>query len=377
MKELYNRLMNLTQISEVFFYQDSVSSAGGKYRVFSYRLASYNDFQHEDSMEARGIMFEIDEHDDFVRLVARPTKKFFNAYENPAVMYDRRTRASSIAYAMDKLDGSVISTYRDIDNEIYTKSNTTLHSDHAIKSTRMLREDAVLLSAVEEADADGWTVTMEFTSPEHRIVLPYQEDKLTVLNLRHRYNGDMMFGNEMKIRYPGLFERSVFVDGTIISTLPKREFLHDIVSDIRAMTGIEGYVLVFEDGGMCKVKTDWYCILHVTRENVIVESDLYKAIVTGTSDDLKQMYRNDPYAIKKIEKMEQNIFMCYNLLVQDVEAFVAAHKHLDRKAFAAVVNSSLSRELNRQGLAYVLYSGREPDYKEVLLKQMKDVLKGF
>lgn len=377
LQTMYSDLMNLSTLSDAFYFSDYTSYGGGKYRIFTYRLAEYNDFLHPNATESRGIMYELDSNDEPIRIAARPMCKFFNAYENPTVMFPRSLTRDSIVVAMDKLDGSVIASYKDTDGVIRTKSNSSLHSEHAQNSTAMIHADPELLKAITEADADGWTVNMEYTSPRYRIVLPYQNDNLTVLNLRNRESGSLMYGTEMKERYPVLFDRSIFISGIINEDLPAGKFLHEVIDGIRKLEYIEGFVLVLDTGQTCKVKTDWYCERHFSRDSIVVPSRLYKVVLNDASDDLKQMVSTDPYAIKMIEKMEHDVFMCYNKLVSDVETFCAENKHLDRKSFAEAVKTGLSPELNRQGLAFVLYGGGEPKYKEEMLKQRKNVLNGF
>src|SRR4051812_34761660 len=81
--QLYQNLMKLTDENEAFYFVDY-----GPYRVFNYRLASYTDFMSPDALEARGIMFYVNEWDpaDLPKLVCRPFKKFFNKDENPLTM---------------------------------------------------------------------------------------------------------------------------------------------------------------------------------------------------------------------------------------------------------------------------------------------------
>lgn len=379
MKELFSNLMKITEVPDSpFYFKDFTSVGGGLYRIFAYRLANYSAFLQEDALECRGTMFEIDEAGNPIRMASRTPQKFFNAYENPMVGFDERTRSDEILCAMDKLDGSIISTFIDTDNIIRTKSHGSLHSDHAANSTKMIHSDVDFYNEIDYAERNGYTVNLEYTSPEYRIVLPYQKDELTVLNLRHRLTGELIIGRDMEKYFPDLYARSVFAGvGVMHPNLPKMPLLSETVKEIRKMTGIEGFVLVLRDGRSCKVKTDWYCALHFTKDSITVDSRLYEAVLEGASDDLRQMFSTDPYSIEKIKKMEQLVFMCYNKLVSDVEAFYEANRHLDRKAYALQVQSTLPNELGMPGLAFNLYNGKHADYKGMMQKYMQDVLKGF
>jgi T4 RnlA family RNA ligase len=375
---IFNDLMALTAKNEAFMWKDFTSVGGGIFRIFSYRLASYSDFLEPNALECRGSMFKVDESGNFLGAAARPPKKFFNAYENPFTMFDKSTPSTDIEVVMDKMDGSIISTFMDIDFKIRTKSQASLHSDHAINSTALLHADKEFYENVYEAEMLGFTVNMEYTSPEYRIVLPYQEDSLTVLNVRHRQTGDLIVGDKLKEVFPKLYERSVSAKyGNIDATFPMKDTLFESIEACRSMQDIEGFVLILKDGRMCKIKTDWYCALHFTKDGINVDSRLYDAVITGASDDLKQMFSTDLYAMKKIEKMEQLVFSCYNALVTESETFYNQNKHLERKDFALQVQKNVPNELGKPGIAFNLYQNKPVDYKGVMLKYMKEVLKDF
>lgn len=375
---IFNDLMALTAKNDAFSWKDFTSAGGGLYRIFSYRLASYSDFLEPSALEGRGSMFKIDENGNYINIVARPMLKFFNAYENPFTMFDKSTLSSEIAVVMDKLDGSIISTFMDVDYKVRTKSQASLYSDHAINSTAMLHKDKDFYEEVYQAEILGFTVNMEYTSPEYRIVLPYQEDNLTVLNVRHRQTGVMLVGEELKNAFPGLYKRSVSAKfGDIDSTFPMKETLIESIDEVRKMQDIEGYIIILKDGRICKVKTDWYSALHFTKDSINVDSRLYECIINKASDDLKQMFSTDLYAIKKIEKMEQLVFSCYNKLVNDSEAFYFKNKNLERKEYALEVQKELPNELGMPGIAFSLYNSKPVDYNAIMLKYMKEVLKEF
>lgn len=377
--QLFNELNDLCNKVDAFSFKDYISIGGGFYRIFSYRLASYSDFLHPSALECRGTMFEIDADCNFIRIASRTPQKFFNAYENPMTMFDKTVLTSEIDIAMDKLDGSIISTFIDNDNIIRTKSHGSLHSEHAYNSNALLSADSDLESACYNAEQHNFTVNLEYTSPEYRIVLPYQEEKLTVLNIRHRETGEIIVGDKLKTLFPELYKKSVFVNqGNINKNYPIQEkFLKDSIDKVKEMKDIEGFVVKLKTGEMFKVKTNWYSSLHFTRDSIMVDSRLYEVVLTGGSDDLKQIFSTDKFSLEKIEKMERLVFMCYNKLQKDVETFVENHRQLQRKEFAAAVLKNLSTDMGQQGIAFNLYAGKEVNYKEIMMKYMREVLKNF
>ena len=86
-KSLFDNLMNLcSDDNNTFFFVDTTSSMQSKFRIFSYYIASYSEWLKPDALECRGIMFELDDNNNPIRVAARPPKKFFNLFENPFLL---------------------------------------------------------------------------------------------------------------------------------------------------------------------------------------------------------------------------------------------------------------------------------------------------
>ena len=372
MKKLFDELMELCSSTEAFTYKDFTTDAGGIYRIFSYRLASYTDFLKPSALECRGSMFRINENGEFISIASRTPKKFFNAYENPFTMFSTETMTEEVEVIMDKLDGSIISTFVDVDFKVKTKSHTSLTSEHAVNTTKMIVEDKELYNELFYIESLGYTVNFEYTSPKYRIVLPYQEEKLTVLNCRHKVTGELILGDKLKELSPVLYNISVFNQ--------KHNFpitvqcLHEAIGQIRQMKDIEGFVCIMKDGTMFKIKTDWYVSLHLSKDNVSVPSRLFEVVLNGASDDLRQQFETDDFVKKEIDKMEQIVFSTYNSLIDETETFYENNKHLDKKSFALAVKSDIKNELGKPGILFNLYNNKPVDYKEILLKYKKTIL---
>lgn len=78
--QLYQNLKNLAATTEVFLTRTHKLDSS-IYRVFDYRLARFSDFLLPDAREARGIMFEVDDQDNPIRLACWMPQKFFNLGE--------------------------------------------------------------------------------------------------------------------------------------------------------------------------------------------------------------------------------------------------------------------------------------------------------
>lgn len=361
-KTLYDNLLLLTQSNDAFFIRDAKLD-DKLYRVFSYRMASYTDFCSPGALESRGVMFELDEAQNPIRLAAMPMEKFFNDKENPFTM---DLDYSDIEQVTLKMDGSLMSTYMHND-ELRIKSKTALASEHAVNAMRWLDlpENEKFKDELADVTRSGLTVNMEYTSPEPfmRIVIGYQEPRLTILNVRNIENGEYVKRYGFLVDYhPEILQH--WVEEVPIKVGPT------FVDSITNMTGIEGYVIRLASGQHVKKKTMWYSALHHTKDSINNPRRLYEVVLDEASDDLKQMFQDDAYSLKAIEEMEVKVAGWYNKLVKSVEEFHDKYKDEDRKTYAIAGQA----ELDKLGfpLAMFLYQNKPFSYKEVMKKWYKE-----
>lgn len=310
MKTLFDNLMNIVKNDEdrKFYYVDKVTDSGEKVRIFSYHYASYSDWLQKDALACRGIMFSINEDGSYKNISSRPMDKFFNYGECPFTM-DIDFSKFYYASVMDKLDGSLISTYMD-NGVLKLKSKTSISSPQAKAAMRLLdTPEYAELKDYLTTIAEDFTVNMEYTSPNNRIVLPYEKEGLKVLNVRGNSDG-RYYHNEFFLAFdlPGI--NDFFLK-------PKSQGMGNIesfIESIQDMTGIEGYVIVLRsfdkntEDLWFKVKTKWYKDLHKTKDSVNNNKALFSNICGESSDDLKALFHDDPVSLKKIETFE-NIFV--------------------------------------------------------------------
>ena len=105
---LFEKLVQLKQNHHPVFDYKDYEFKGKTYRIFNYNLANYPSFKLDAALECRGVTFEIDSEGQFVELVSLPMQKFFNYQENP---FTEGLEDEKILVAMDKQDGSLISTF--------------------------------------------------------------------------------------------------------------------------------------------------------------------------------------------------------------------------------------------------------------------------
>ena len=363
MKKLYESLMERVSDGDSFFLKDDTLD-GVIYRMFNYRLASYTEFQKPGALEARGIMFEIDEDGKFVNIKTRPMAKFFNLHEllgHPNCDID----TSKVIRISEKADGSLISTYSHR-GRVQLKSKGSLSSDQANDSNEYLyhRDNKPLLWLLEYLVSQNFTVNMEWCSPTNRIVLSYDTPHLKILNVRHNISG----------KYLDIFDGEHFGDTDTMKKYLVESFVHEdpksYIESVKDMTGIEGFVCELEDGTFFKIKTDAYVSLHHSKDSINSPRRLYEVVLNEATDDLRSLFYDDLVAIAIIEEMEERVGKLYNHLVNEVETFYNDNKHLERKEYALAGRSLLDGK--SFGLAMNLYIGRPVNYTEFMIKKWKE-----
>lgn len=364
-RQLYTDLMVLATNAELeSFYKQDHEHDGVTYRIFLYRIASYSEFLLPGALESRGITFRLDENGEPIELASMPMFKFFNLNENPFTM---DLDLSTIVGIMDKLDGSLISTVRGPSDTWFLKSKGSLSSGQAFAATRLLAtaEYAELHEFCRRMASIGNTVNMEYMAPDNRIVVGYAKPTLKVLNVRRNVDGayiqpvNWILSEQFRVAY---------------HPLPGEDEAHEWVASVyKSEEKIEGYCVQLFDGTWFKIKTDAYCLLHKTKDSILVPRLLFEAVVGGQADDLHSLYPDDEGAISLITAMEEKVRTIYNHLASTVDTFYDQNKGLDRKEYALA--GQANKELMKQGafgLAMNLYLGKSADYAEFMVKHYRD-----
>lgn len=355
MNKLFSDLMQLVSDSDgLFFFADQITNAGMNVRIFDYHLASYTDWLKPSAQECRGIMFEMNEGSP-VRIISRPMAKFYNLAEvlgwrNMDVVGNMFIPDNvSVHSVMDKRDGSLISTYIDNDGRLGLKSKGSLHSDQARESTAWIYKDEneVLREFCRQMSVAGYTVNMEWTAPNNQIVLIYNKPELRILNVRNNTTGEYVLPDQF---HPKILD-TFFADFFPV----KITNIEDWAKTVYAETGKEGYVVIFSDGRMFKVKTDWYVALHHTKDSIKNDKQLVVCIAENAADDLRQMFNEDPGAIERINKFESYITGYAMTSTNRIRESVSAGMGLDRKSFALKMQSDFRGDSSLFNIAMNMY----------------------
>ncbi len=267
----------------------------------------------------------------------------------------------------DKHDGSLISTFLH-NGQLRVKSKGSLFSEQAINSAQwlMAKENDEYRHQLYLATDDNFTVDLEWTSPDNRIVLGYEKPQLIMLHMRCNETGEMYHFDDMEKMKNWIAIRHVqYYPPVDTNGLTLTEFINQVPS----MTGIEGYVLRFKNRQYAKLKTDWYCSLHHTKDSINNPRRLFEAIIDEAVDDLRSMFYDDPYSIKTIDDMQAKVDHIFNNMVNTVEEFYSSNKQLERKDYAVKGQTELDKRYF--SLAMNLYLGKDPNYKEYLKSKYK------
>ncbi len=326
-KSLYQQLLSLVQEHHpVFDFKDYIVDSV-KVRVFNYNLTPYAMFKLPAALECRGISFIINEQDQFVKLISVPMQKFFNYKENP---FTQGIEKDKILFAMDKRDGSLMSSYK-LD-AVRLKSKGAFFSEQAVLANEVLYSEkyAKLLDFVTKQENLDRTVNIEYTAPSNQIVLFYKEAELKVLNVRCRLTGEYIdlstlncpqeFIVDFKTEYHGMTMEEMF-------------------DKIQGLEDIEGFVVVTENGLWVKFKTDWYCQRH---NSVDVFSPTgkkgRKALITCVldeqSDDVKQLLNGNQRMLDILDDVSNFVADYLEKTQVVVSDFVQQNQDLSRKDYA-------------------------------------------
>lgn len=295
-KSLFDNLMNLcSDDSNTFFFVDTTSSMQSKFRIFSYYIASYSEWLKPDALECRGIMFELDDNNNPIRIAARPPKKFFNLFENP---FTEDIKDDQVGLAFKKEDGSLISSFID-KGELFLKSKGSLFSQQVLDAQKWLYDERrkPLLECLKWYAENGITINMEWVSPDNRVVLTYDEPRLIILNARHNITGEYIDLEDLV--------KDQTINQYMVDNHPF-ETINELIKEVQELKDQEGYVVYNSKGAepVFKIKCPWYVHLHSVKSSVSSDKNLWEAVAEGVSDDIKALFETDKASLDRIAKFE-------------------------------------------------------------------------
>ena len=278
------------------------------YVLFQYNQIS-SDFGQEIVQEARGIIFHINNVTKKIKPVCVPFFKFFNLGEK----YAAKLHEKSVTF-LEKRDGSLIKLWYNLgewhwstNGSIFAKNAKVDKSDQ-IKLTfydliQKSKEFNCITTMIENDILDKeLTYMFELTSPQAKIVVPYEGTRLTFLSARNNQTlleQDYDFGEfQEKIPRPMKYDiLSLSAATNVVNNFPFKK---------------EGLVAVDKNYNRVKIKSPAYLAVSYLRFNGdVTEGRIIDIIQQGESLEFLNYYpeyKNDFDQVqKKIDKYKKII----------------------------------------------------------------------
>jgi RNA ligase len=330
-------------LPHISFDDGIVVSRRADHTVIDYVFVTENTFANPVALECRGLKFGADG-----RILARPFHKFFNLGEREPPEAVDWSRPHLVA---DKLDGSMVHPCILGDRMVFmTRMGVTPQAETAFAAAK-----AAIRALSVDMLAKGVTPIFEFTSPENRIVVEYAEPQLTLLAMRETISG--VYSSHAELQ-----DVADTYGVPLVKTFGQVDDVHRFIREGRGLEGVEGYVVVFEDGHRLKLKSDAYVLRHKALAGVAHEKNLLAWIAEEALDDVLPILHID--VAERVRGYRDRLMVSVAARLAELERFVAAQAGVPRRDFAMAVKAGLDPRL--QGLAFGLLDGR--DAREGLMK---------
>lgn len=238
------------------------------YSVIDYVFAGADTFDHPARVECRGLKFAPDGS-----ILARPLHKFFNVGERD----DTQPHVLDFGQPhtiMDKLDGSMIHPAI-VDGEVVFMTRMG-RTDVARKAERHLTP-AVREWVVNNQDL---TAIFEWTAPDNRIVVRYDDSRLTLLAIRENVDGGYAWPESLDAH-------AAEMGVGLVGTHPSRHTdATAFLAYARAIQGAEGFVVRFDSGLWVKAKGEDYVLKHKAKDGITQEKNILALVLSGGLDDM-------------------------------------------------------------------------------------------
>ena len=328
MKYAFPTIAHISQVTGVIEGSDEfVIAERNSFEVINYLVVTPSTFPkvetNDDAIrrECRGITF-----DNSGTVISRPYHKFFNVNEKEETQYNA-IDLSQPHVILEKLDGSMIrpipieGAYR-----LATKMGIT---DVALQAEVFIADKNNYHEFIVRQIKEDHTPIFEWCSRQQRIVLDYPEDRLVLTAIRHIYTGRYL-------PYSELQELASKYDIDLVKLYPgTAASMVDLVESTKNSTGIEGYVVRFDDGHMLKIKSDEYVAMHHSKDAISREKNVIDMLVNGMADDARVFLQDEDR--KRLDQFEDKFWNGVQSVteqyVKNLETFISQVGN-DRRRFA-------------------------------------------
>ena len=306
--------------------------------------------------ECRGLIFS-----SSGKIISRPFSKFFNVNEKEETQIDKIDMSQPYRL-FTKLDGSFIRPLP-IGGQMFfaTKMGIT---DIATQAYNFTDNHFEYIEFSFYCVDNNYTPIFEYISPNNRIVINYYVDNLVCLGIRNNYTGEYVNNFD---EICALYNIPV-VEHFNTNQIEKEGFAR-FIEDARNQTGIEGYVLRFDNGYMVKIKTEEYVLFHRSKEKSESEHLIIQPIVNEQIDDLKGLlFKEDLEKVNEIEKWFWQSIQNQEYKYLELQRTAYELSSGDKKKFALEIAPKM--EKSDASVVFQIFDGSK-DIKSVLLDRVK------
>lgn len=334
---------------------------GYKISTFSYFICNYDHFENPlpfkpviNAFDMRGVTFVFN-LDGTVWKKFLMLPKFFNLNQVDATQYDK-LKDKTISNITVKEDGSLVTFMLLPNGKIFSKTIAGFSNDQCEAALELLNKNNILLEWVRLKLNEGFTPLFEYVSFSNRIVIEYGSSELRFIGMRSNIDGTFIPANEVEIPTKKV--------ETISSTLD------DLIARSKIEQNIEGWVVMFDDGTLIKIKTEWYFNIHWLRtETAIREDYIIKNYYDETLDDILAQLDKDN---------DKDLIEFIDYVINGLTNF---SKHIDGYVFKH--RETLLNECNNDWKTFASNNFKEPyfalvkyfDFEEYKNAKIKYILK--
>lgn len=306
----------------------------------TFAMKSTDDLSGAIRRECRGIMF-----DPSGKIIRRPFHKFFNLKEREET-FPKNVNISDILHVETKLDGSMVAPAV-IDGEIRFCTKMGVTDGFTSRIEHFVQNNDWVYEYSKEALSRGFTPIFEWTGPQNRIVVRYEDEDMHLLAVRDMKTGIYLTDNSFQWMHPRHF--------------PAPESVDAFAEQTKSEKGIEGYIFVFNDGHRVKLKTEEYVLIHKTKDQISFDFYIGQHILNESLDDVKSFL--DEIDLKRVEDYEQAFWEHFTYHEIRLANLFIRCQDLDRKTIATEVLKD--EDAWTKGLVFKMLDGKQ--LRQILL----------
>jgi RNA ligase len=333
----------------------------------------YEGLWDEITLQCRGLITD----NNTGKVLVRPFKKFFN-YEEVVGKNVIPTKGDYV-YVQEKMDGSLGILFN-YEGEWLMATHGSFTSDQAIKGLEILKSKYTVFDQVWLKE---YAYLVEIIYPENRIVVNYDEEKITFLSavLNESYNWNPTDDTELHWTTAcSIFAANGIKEEDIVKTEQHFNFSDELYKSLKEKNenNKEGFVLRFQPGNFrMKIKFEEYVRLHKIMTNLSTTAVWEVVSSGGNIDDILKDVPDEFYTkIKQyVSTLKYGYYQYWNQLGKTYDYFRFG-KYGDieveptKKQFAEHIKN---HHPLAKSIMFAMWDGK--DYDKIIWKALKPEFK--